>query len=1180
MPASLAVALIVLSACQGGAGPVASAAPAGQPTAPAGVGPGAGPGIGAAARAPLDAAIQDLSRGLIFPQQPTPFSYQQRELAPVAAKISVSPLGPDGTVTVTGAPGAIPATQLSSALHDLVEVDSIETMTAQCAPAGRDGSFSIRLQTGPGATLLVNARAPGTCSAQGPMTSPSAVLRVPDGTTPGPTLPFRHSAFNGRWHWSASGELMGPAAFLDLRSDDLPPGQCFVPRLHVYRLFDAQGLYVSQVNVNASGPVLTPTGLPLETDQGPNHYWALATLQPAAQCLRGGARYDLSGWTSGLDPGWYAARLVWYIRLGDGSEQRPDAPPGREEDAHRGEEGYAQSNVGIEANTGVGYLPLANVGNAAAPLVPATLFNDGSSWGSGGLRGVVAKEDQGRFGLDSRIAFPGEYVASPHDPLSGRRVKYLLEPFLPSIAYSAFDFASPQPLFTLDARRPGQLSVSITKPDGKTTELAKDAPIVQQFLGGTIAGASMNEPAFSGPGRTFAITTGLPALLVDFDQYGKTTVTLSGTLRSVWGQELRIRGTYEFTVAEPLDISLGTFMGTPLEVGAELNPTIAVHPGVPADVQMSVDFYPNGDATKKQPFQTAGKANRDGYFAPKDVWKAPGPGEYLSRVTASWKDPANGTLWMGARTSASIVATPNTPLIAHGQRNVELAILAKDNTLRTWFFTRAFDPACGEASCDPIGKREARTVGPYPFFRGDVAWMADMSPITPSITLEDPTGILGTLAPQVASQYEYCSPAGCADAPDSKKLNSRTSAGYGASGRPNAVQSWAYWYTSAEHADGVSVRQIASEFHATHDHWYGHEGYGCQIGMACFRAWNDNQRGENRQGDVEGDVKLLFGGAVVKSAAGAQFVPYASMSVIVAGAVLTSAQGVNPPTYNLRDPKGNRVCPPYQGAAGGLATCGPLITIQGLPYDLFVTPTGTRPGQVLEPGDSFVFAGEAWPTLDVFYVVTLTSPSGKEQKLTGRASSIGHIDGSGKHVTVTEPGVWTVHVSATQDRPVPSTGAVPSPVIVADGKTKLPGYGAPLSAILGSKDSTYRFVVASPRADIPVATELTMGRQPNGPARIPKTITVTVNVPQGATDLRAIVAKPGLLVSDAPVGGGGPVRIELNADKLYADGFTNVVLGASALDVTVVGKVGNDWFARTVNLRGMTPLGGAKATIR
>ena len=178
--------------------------------------------------------------------------------------------------------------------------------------------------------------------------------------------------------------------------------------------------------------------------------------------------------------------------------------------------------------------------------------------------------------------------------------------------------------------------------------------------------------------------------------------------------------------------------------------------------------------------------------------------------------------------------------------------------------------------------------------------------------------------------------------------------------------------------------------------------------------------------------------------------------------------------------------------------------------------------------------------------------------------------------------VYTVRVAATQDHPVPSTGIVPDPVIVADGKTQVKGYSAPLSAILGSKDSTYHFVVAQPRTDIAVTTEVAMA--PANPQQgkvfsVPSSIALTFAAPAGATDLRLMVSKPGLLITDAAASG-GTIRVDLNAEKLYADGFTNIVVGASALDVTLVGKTGNDWFVRTVNLRGVTPLGASKATIR
>ena len=1168
--ALLVSATLVVTSCSGSPQPSATPEPSagiGQPGASAPATPGA-PGTRGQS---LLSAVQDLSQRLIVPQQPTSFTYMQRDQAVVASKIAVSPLSPQGTITVTGQAGAVPRVDLDHNMRT-VEVDSIDTGTGACAQANPDGSFSVTVPSGPGASLLVTARFPDTCLTQGPLTGPGAILRVADGTQPGPTLPFRQAGTNGVFKWVASGALGGPGASLRIEGAGIPPQECLFPRLAIYRLFDANGLYVSQQNVNASGPVLTPTGLPLETEEGHEHYWALGVPQGATGCIRGSASYDISRWSDGLEPGWYRARVVWYQPAGSGG--------GIQE--YRSPEGQFWNGVGLELNAGVGYLPLAPVGSPQAPVVPATLFNDGVSWASAGVRGAVAKEDEGRFGLSSRVVFPGPFIASPHDPLSGRKVKYVLEPFLPSFAYSAFDYVSPQPMMMLDDRQPGRISVSLTKPDGKTTDLAKDAPVQQAFISGTVGTYYQAEASFSGPGRTYGLTTGLPGLVVEFDQYGKHTIVLSGNLRSPWGQDLRLRGTYEITVAEPLDLSLGAFIGTPLEVGEELSPLVIVHPGVPADIQMSVDFYPNGDPAKKQTFQTSGKANRSGYFVAKDVFKASAPGEYMARWTATWTDPADNVPWIATRSAASIVATPNTPLVAHGERNSMISNeITNDGQLRTWLLTRSFDPNCGEAACDPIGKHGARTVGQYPFFRGDIAWQNDYSPITPSITLEDPTGVLRQLAPHVAtSDTNRCNPpAPACPAPDSMYVRTHTSAGAGASGRPNAVDSWAYWYTTTQHADGANIREIASEFHATHDHWYGHEGYSCQIGLACYRAWNDGPSGDDRQGDEEGDPKIFLGGVVVKSAAGAQFVPYASMSIIVPEALVTSPQGQNPPTYKHRDPKGNRICPPYQGAAGGVASCGPLLTVQGLDYDLFITPLGTRSGDVLEPGDTFVFSGEAWPTLDVAYTITVTSPSGKEQKFAGRASRVGYIDSAGKTLQVSEPGIWTVHVSATQDRPVPSTGTVPDPIIVADGKTTLKGYKAPLSAILGTKDSTYHFVVASPRPEMPVSTEVLFSPARPGAPRGPNAITVTVPVPSGATNVRAFVGKQGLVISEAQVSG-GQARIELSRDKLYADGFTNVVVGASSLDIIVAGQVGSEWFARTVNLRGMTPLGGAKATIR
>jgi hypothetical protein len=1045
-----------------------------------------------------------------------------------------------------------------------------------CVQYSLDGSFSAQVPAGPGTTILVAPATVPTCQDQAQEASAAAVLRVPEGVDyRAPTSPFSVSGFNTIWHWLAAGELGGGAPFIQFTLPDGPHQECVVPRLHVYRLFDERGEYAGQVNLNAHGPVMTPTGLPIETDEGPDGYWALASPSVpgrplAQQCLNANPRYELAGWTAGLEPGWYRARVVFYQVGPDGNEF-----------IFRDFRQSSDVTGGVETNTGIGYLPLFKVGNPQTPRIPATLLNESPSWGSAGIRGIVANEDAARFALGSRRAAQGPFIASPRDPLSGRRVQYLLEPFLPTLAYTGFGFVVPQiPLIPLDDSSLGTLSVTLAKPDGTSVSLAVNAPLLQSFLSGSTSNSYPVPLSFAGPGRTYGVTTGLGALLVDLDQYGLYKVTLSGSVKTLWGQDLVFRGTYELWAAEPLDLKLGTFEGTPLAVGDEWSPAVVVEPGVPAEVTVSIDHYLAGDPAQKQTYTATGKANQFGYFVADKTWQPQSHDEYIARVTAKYTDPVDGKLWMATRTGASIVATPNTPLIAHGERNLQLANIAGDKTMRTWFFTRTFDPKCGEAACDAIGIHDARTVGKYPFFRGDVAWTPDMSPIGASVTLEDPTGILGTIAPQVATSYNWGSSTYDADAQDMKKLSIHTTAGSGGHHRPDAIDSWAYWYASTIRADGIHVEHAASGVTAFHNHWYGHDSYNCQIGLACYDAWGSGPSDTlgDRNGDEEGDVKLLFGGAVVKSAQGKEFVPYASMAVITQEALETS-----PNTFKFRDQKGNRVCPPYQGAAGQLATCGPLITIQGLAYDLFVTPTGTRPGSVLEPGNTFVFSGQAWPTLDVALTVTVTSPSGQARTFNGRASPSGYIDAKGKTFTVTEPGVYTVHVALAQDRPVPSTGQAPNPPIVADGKTVLSAhdYTTPLSAILGSLDSTYRFTVAESRPEMAVATQVTMQRPEGTWARTPSRITVQFSLPAGSESLRYTVTIPGLIIRDqALTGAPSQVTVDLDAAALYEQGFTNVVLGAESLEITVTGKSNGKWFAKALNLRGVSPLGGAPATVR
>ena len=751
------------------------------------------------------------------------------------------------------------------------------------------------------------------------------------------------SGVAGDWHWIGSGLLLGADAHIEFQFPDGGPTSCVTPRLHVFRLFDEGGDYAGQPNVNIHGPPLTPTGLPIETNVGADGFWQLvepayAGPGQAPDCLASGQRYDLAGWTAALAPGWYRPRVAFYEVLPDGTaEYNAGLDKGASTDA----------SLLIETNTGLGYLPLAPVGAPMPPRIPLTLFNDSVGWASNGSRGAVAIEDADIFALGSRRVAQAPFVASRYDPLSGRALTYSLEPFAPTLGYTGFAEAVPQlPTLPLNEAAFGTLSISLTSPNGVEVDLAVEAAVEAIGVSGWTRNAPQAELSFAGPGSTFQLYTRRESLEIRFEQYGQYRATVTGALQTIWGDEIQIAGHYDFWVAEPLDLSLGTFEGTPLEVGDVLSPVVVVEPGVPADIEIVVDHFVDGDVDQHEQFRIVGTANALGYFAAASGWTPGSHGEYRVSVTATYVDPVDGTLWMGTRSASSIVATPDTTLIAHGERNGGLAQIAGDSTLRVWFLNRSFEPACGEVSCFSIGAPEASSVGHYPFFRGDVVWLADLSPIDPSITLEDPQGLLSGLAPHLQPS-RACFSAGCVESSDSILLSSHTTRGLAVQQRPEAVDVWAYWYSSAVRPD-VSVFHAASEADAEHNQWYGDDSQNCQIGLPCYGAWGRGPLGDvDRLGDEEGDVKLLFGGAVIKTDTTQHFVPYASMAVII-----PAARQREDGTFELLDEKGQRICPRYQGAAGGLGTCDPLLRIDGREVDLFITPTGTRPGSGVRGGRS------------------------------------------------------------------------------------------------------------------------------------------------------------------------------------------------------------------------------------
>ena len=1090
-----------------------------------------------------------------------------REEVPLVDRILVAPPDGEGMVTVIGQAGAVPFGQPDRP-WDSVNVIAVEWGTQDCVDRRSDGSFDARLEAPSGSTLYVLPIQRGMCVGQGIQTGPAAVLAVP-ATTPAASAPGTFATLGragSSLKWSAQGSLTGPGRSINFVVHEGPGEDCLTPRIHLYRLFDSNGEYLTQVNVNVHGPVLTPTGLPIESSEGPSGYYETVEFVDAPNCLQSDQTLTPAELPASLETGWYLPRIMFGLKL-------PNEPT----EFLNGVNTPSGGGLDFEANTGFGYLPMVSVGASGPPRLPATLLNEAPSWGSAGIRGVLAEEDSDRFALGSRRSFAAPFIASPTDPLSGQSVHYTLEPYLPTIGYTGFAAPMPEPLFRLDDDDPGRLSITLTTPDGATRYLAQDAEVEMFVASAWFAGYPVELP-FSGPSHTIGLTTGLDDLDLEFEQFGRHTVHLDGTLLSSRGDQFIIQGTYQIWVAEPLDMSLGVFEGTPLEIDDAWNPTVVVEPGVPADITIDIAHYVDGDTDKRQNFSITGTANRFGYFASTQAWLPTEHGEYRTNVTASYLDPTDGTLWMGTRVSASIVATPDTPLVAHGERNSQLARAAGDQILRTWFFNRATDPACGEESCDPLTGAKGLD---YPFFSGDIAWLVDMSPIVPIITVDGPNNVLQSVSPQLRPE-NYCYPEGCVEAPDTYRLRSDTSEGKGTHHRPGDVDSWAYWYSSSMRPDVSVFAAVAEAQGGEHIHWYGHDTYNCQIGLACrdfyFRPPQSGRGGSDIKGDEEGDVKLLFGGAVLKNGDQQHFVPYGSMAVI-------TEEGTRDESgeWMFGDNKGNRICPPYQGAAGGLGTCGPLLTHRGRDVDLFITPTGTRPGNVLEPGDRFTFSGQAWPTLDVAVEVTVTEPGGEVHHFENRANTVGYVDAEGMSFTVEEPGVYEVHVSAIQDRPVPSTGLAPNPVLVADGRTTMTvyGYQHPLSAILGSLDSTYRFYVAEELGSSTIGSETSIVYGPPGPGSIygwagnhVEKITFDYALPPGVTQSHYSLTAPGLLIDQGTISGSGTLTVQVDQGELYEAGFTQIILGADTLQLSIAYRTNSGWQARTLNQRGFSPLGG------
>lgn len=337
----------------------------------------------------------------------------------------------------------------------------------------------------------------------------------------------------------------------------------------------------------------------------------------------------------------------------------------------------------------------------------------------------------------------------------------------------------------------------------------------------------------------------------------------------------------------------------------------------------------------------------------------------------------------------------------------------------------------------------------------------------------------------------------------------------GRSAHPEDIDLWAYVYSSAERP-GVRVREIIKGDDVSGSYWRFDDPY-------------HMQSGNGRQGDLPGDFKFLYGGAVIRDA--------------VKGEGIYAIYGSGWVLLQDDDAEGARVMPPFQGAAGG-PNGGPLFTVHGQEIDLFFLPLGVRPGAVLETGDIFRMAGPIMPTLPSLIDYAVIAPDGTRHTLGGRANAIGYFYDPDDDFVLDQPGLWSVVLSITHDG-MSSAGPVEPPY--------------PTGGPLTPDGVSFSFVVRDQATHaLDVQSDLEQLTPAEWWARV-KTARFEALMPEGwvGRQARVIVTMPGIVLIDEPVSIiSGRVRWDLDGRALnrLASNFDYEEGIADTITVTIYAK--------------------------
>jgi len=940
---------------------------------------------------------------------------------PDAAKIAIGAADQDGFASVTGAPGAVPP-------YATVWIENLDARNVVLTDADAQGAFQATLFAPPGSSVMVKVDPSGTiarmvygrmrtgCPDDGSEINPLWGTILPAGGTKpgtGSLQPFSAvgsfrecTAWTGWWLdgtlelWSFglssglsaypgdSGRIRGTVRFVSsaLETASLASLSAAM-HFNLVRMFDDDGSPAAW-RMWFNSYLFTPTGLPIELESharrvGIGHVELTGFRRISDCCVEAdfSVNFSIPMW---VDSGQYQV-LAYLDRQG----------------SHNIPLGFGEATINTwyhwDPETA---LPQIAIGDPSAPRIPWALFGDVPINGN---RGITAREDADDFVMPNRVVTPTHLpIVPPIDEVSGAPIAYRLD--LGSHWISASERRTPCPPHIPLALPSGQLAVHVARPDG-TAHTLGPAPIRQSLV--TTPTTPGGSPIDHGTGQIsdlYHISTMDEAFEYVFDQWGEYTLTFTGSIADIYGIEYPIESTYDFIVARVLDLDPAQLPTTPFVVGDSLAPGLHVFPAVPADVEIRLTHMPYSDPLRVEIHTIKGRANRYGVFAPdsSDAYRFDQPGEYRIDYTATYR-AEDGTLWAGTMTWGTVVADGYPPLTAHGRRGMDYTTNGRIDDMPAWF--EVFDL--------PSNKRGIENY--YPYFSGDIHWgNEDRSPgdsIHSVITIEDNTpderfydALIDRWSHNVSG---YRNPPD--DPPTLSGLLKRidvgeaplfitTSDGSDPRDNPDRIDMWAYWYGSSERPD-VRVREIISVDSIGTAYWRFNDTYGYQLG-------------ESAEGDVPGDLKWEFGGAVFRlpDEGVATYGVYSSLWALLPHG----------------DPIGARVTPPFQDATGASINGGPIMELLGEDIDMLFLPKALRPGDILELGDTVAFSGHVGPPLDSRVEVRMTSPSGIARDAVLRANEIGWVYDRSFDFSANEVGRWTVDVFVVHDRPYVGNGVTPT----------------------------------------------------------------------------------------------------------------------------------------------------------